>query len=645
MGKIDPGFENWAATLEDPEFETLTARLIRNSSGKRNEKPRLAVAAVAQLSAADLPRLKRTRRLTYLLAQLNLSTEELRALTEAVRAMSPQAKSLYASASRSVELAALYTKPGEPTPAEASAKPDSGASQSEVTQSHLDAKLGATALVLAMEDFQAGSKSILWEAGVAAVRVQSIEFLEQSLRALDDVCAVLIDKSFMKTLEADEQRSLFEKIGAYSSLIWIRIDADGLKISQAEVESILQLAVCKSEMSSHSLSFGSTGNLRQSELNRVERACALVKSSDRGVVLPADLAPPELRVVMAAAADYLREWRSGLSTDLRLRTKLIPGGRTNAKIVLARLDERDEPFVVKVDRREFIHEEMVRFKSFIERGDAALQPRAVFHGGYGAIVFRLIEGADEFARPAPKLEHALKEIKFHDLYQLPSSHQPLSTAASIQTVVSKLSRLNIQSPNESDLRNYSTPVTSTFERLEAAGNGFGFNEPVVESRRLAVLSYQRLDGRATVHGDINLRNILLSGRENASLIDYANSGPGHPAVDLVRLESALLFGAFVLSVDLELFRRLQQLLTIELATLDEIHAEIPEVLRMTVNETVLRGCVAARDAALTVLAHYGGDKVDYRAAKNLIAWASLEVEGLQHALARETIVLLSEATA
>jgi hypothetical protein len=637
--------DNWAIVLDDPEFATLLAKLIRKSKRAQSGTWRLAADAIHQLSTSDLPLLKITRRLTYIFAQLDLQTDESRNLTDAVREMSPRAKSLYASASRNVELAALYTQPGELAPSGPSFTTESDPNQPQEIQSHLGDDLGATALILAMDDFHAGSKSILAEAGFAAIRVQSFETLEQMLQSQDDICAILIDKSFLMSLDADAQKGLFDKIGSYSSLPWIRVDDDGLRISHPEVERILRMAACKSELSTHCLSVVSSGNLRQSELPHVQRACALVKSSDRGVVLPAELSKPELRVVMAAAAEHVRDWQLELPTDLRLHAKLIPGGRTKAKIVLARSENQAQPFVVKVDKREHIHDEMVRFKSFMEPSDGALQPRAVFHNGYGAIVFRLIEGADESAHPAPTLEDALREIRLTDLYQLASAHGPAPTIAAIRTVANKLFRLNSQSPTDSDLTNYSTPSMTMFERLEDAGRASGFSAQAIEARRAAVERYQRLDGCAVVHGDVNLRNILLPGRENANLIDYANTGPGHPAIDLVRLECALLFGPFALMVDMESFRRLQELLTVEWVSLDEIKLEMPEVFQMTVNETVVTGCVLARDAALAVLKNYGGDEFDYRAAKTLIAWSSLEVENLQHAVARMTIDLLTETPA
>ena len=49
---------------------------------------------------------------------------------------------------------------------------------------------------------------------------------------------------------------------------------------------------------------------------------------------------------------------------------------------------------------------------------------------------------------------------------------------------------------------------------------------------------------ATVHGDMNLRNVLVRDGREPFLIDYAYSGPGHPCFDLVRFESALMFQMF-----------------------------------------------------------------------------------------------------
>src|SRR5208282_5022229 len=53
-----------------------------------------------------------------------------------------------------------------------------------------------------------------------------------------------------------------------------------------------------------------------------------------------------------------------------------------------------------------------------------------------------------------------------------------------------------------------------------------------------------LSEKVIVHGDVQLRNILVRDGRDPHFIDYAYCGPGHPCYDLVRLESAVLFYCF-----------------------------------------------------------------------------------------------------
>jgi hypothetical protein len=60
-----------------------------------------------------------------------------------------------------------------------------------------------------------------------------------------------------------------------------------------------------------------------------------------------------------------------------------------------------------------------------------------------------------------------------------------------------------------------------------------------------------------------------------------------------------------------------------------------------VNKVCIGGCVAARDQALEAVRAHGGSHKDYLAAKNLVAWQNLLMEGRQTSLTRSVINALA----
>jgi hypothetical protein len=125
------------------------------------------------------------------------------------------------------------------------------------------------------------------------------------------------------------------------------------------------------------------------------------------------------------------------------------------------------------------------------------------------------------------------------------------------------------------------------------------------------------------------------------LIDYANSGPGHPCCDLVKLESSIYFTKFnQFGPEAELVS-LQRELSVERLSIDQLLGGYPRLLNSKTNQLALRLCVLARDSAAEVLTAHKLSWEHYLAIKLLTAWQSLQVSTLQQSLVRGVITSLS----
>jgi len=206
---------------------------------------------------------------------------------------------------------------------------------------------------------------------------------------------------------------------------------------------------------------------------------------------------------------------------------------------------------------------------------------------------------------------------------------------------SKLLTLNMSAPGERGYASLASPNLDALRRLEGARIDFGFSEEARQARAVAEARFARLGCSAVVHGDVHLRNVLLRADRSSYLIDYGQSGPGHPAIDLVRLELALYLGVFKQTDAEEEGRRLQRVLSLDRGDWDAISSCFPRQVASVTNRVCLEGCALARDAAIEAVTAHGGTQQDYVATKYLLAWQSLIIEGLNTALARGIIDVLS----
>ena len=125
----------------------------------------------------------------------------------------------------------------------------------------------------------------------------------------------------------------------------------------------------------------------------------------------------------------------------------------------------------------------------------------------------------------------------------------------INRAIRKLQRLNAK-PNtvlaharlSSSARPYET--LRRIGMMVNMGHSGGSGNSVFEFVDMAAKENRRaLCESVTVHGDVQLRNILVRDGREPHFIDYANCGRAIPCYDLVRLESAVLFYCFRMNSD------------------------------------------------------------------------------------------------
>lgn len=654
------------ASLSEAVFHAALGRLseVHDHAGAGGVE--VALRLVALMGArAELSSRRQADRLHAILRRLRLAAPALAELGHKARGFSPALRNAVAGFLSPAERRLLlqgdlsqHERPGvgatrstdtEPTtPAISVSKAREGAPASaEETEGDGNS---FTAVVLLASPGQEATRAMLAARKYALFVLSSVDRLEQDLASNGDVCACLVDGSVLGGLRRDQQIELFETIGSYSTFIWLRVDETNLALSAAEVRESLKRTRClRGEVPAPLLSIQPDGSLREREVDEIEAASKALRAKQGAYFVPGELTADQGNVLMAAARNHARELRfQGQLEMTSLWTKFISGGRSSARIALLRVNVSGPCIVAKIDSKELVLDEMRRFRTFIQEWDDALRPTLHFHGSAAVVLFGLVPHEEDRTRPAEVLAEKLEALWNSELF---SSIEPDelgrhgdALSQGIAEAVRRLGELNERQPPSSSLRSLGNPALAQISRLVQSGVDWGM-PGIAETLERASSRFDRLALAATIHGDVHLRNILLRAGRDAHLIDYAGSGPGHPSVDLVRLELALFLGPLRQLESEERCVEYQRRLSLEGATYEQLEQEFPALHACQINKVASRGCVAARERALEVLRVHGGEAADYHAAKYLVACQHLVMWGNNTGLARATVEALVDGVA
>jgi hypothetical protein len=139
--------------------------------------------------------------------------------------------------------------------------------------------------------------------------------------------------------------------------------------------------------------------------------------------------------------------------------------------------------------------------------------------------------------------------------------------------------------------------------------------------------------RAVVHGDIHGRNILLLDRLPV-FIDFAWSGPGHPLVDLVRLDAVVRSTAMRMLSNKQSMQEVVQAIYIDGASADAVLADHPAIAASPLTSLAVHTAAKIRQSALSVGQAYSLGLPDFLAMTCVVAAHVLAVRNSGSAIER-----------
>jgi hypothetical protein len=613
------------------------------SSPQRKE---ICLEMAARLPSANVSDAERGERYLRILTEAKLEAPELTALAGALASATPSIKNaasqalpdglrplLYGSTALAAQRAPL-----QPLNVQQDAVSGGSPGADLIEKRVLD-----TVVLLAADD-QAANLGLLEKSGLGRIKFGTLSAFQHFVGSDQDVCACLFDGSFLKGLSKEQQSEAIEAVFRFSNFIWVRIHLVGLRFSQSELITLHKRVCCDPRGPTVSrLSFSDSGSMSESEVRSIREARDSLQVRRRGRITPGELSANEATILMAAVSKSILSTTLNASLEVTsLATKFIAGGRTSAKVAQVRVNSGEFPLVAKIDTKENVIDEATRFLTFIGPADPDLRPETYFHQSTGVIIFGLVSrGGDDVVAPAPTLEENLSKLWAADIYEVGGDQAALEDDAkkAINSAIAKIKRIGT-SAMSAGFDTLAKPIMKPFEDAESRGHSWGLSGDAVKARNRAETRFSVLASKVPVHGDIHLRNILVRAGREAYLIDYACSGPGHPAIDLVRLELALFLSAFKQTADAATCQQLQRSLADPSTTGAGLIKQFETLGQWAVNRACLHGMTEARDAALRVSKANGGNESDYYAAKYLVAWQALLVGGLQTGLAAAVIASL-----
>ena len=552
---------------------------------------------------------------------------------------------LYGSRRRS---AALRAEETTDTPAPALEPADQASASPETDQERLG---HSTVLLLSHPDRQVANRRLLGSAELDPMVVETPADLERVLATSTGVCGCAIDQSALTVLDTEAQEALFATLAEYSSFIAVRVhEGARLRISRDRVSQILQTA---RQLGTHvphdAISFRSDRTIQETELSFYQNAAKLLRSHESASFALGELTPAEVQLLVAAARARMRAGSFDPELDAKpLTVRFLTGGRSGAKLATV-VCGNIPTFVAKITPKDRALDEMQRFRTFVQPLNDELSPECHLHGRTAVILFRLVRGDSDPSTPAESLEDRLREVWNKQWLQSNSEGAEQEAAfleRALTRVAQTLAELNRNAPPPScNLGSFVNPPATHIDTLDRQGFVWGLSDCARRARRTAAKRVRRMAKSAIVHGDLHLRNVLIRGESEVRLIDYEASGPGHPALDLVRFELALYLGPVRQFEDEASSVAFQRAVSIDRAPVEVLRSSFQDFFQCHVNSACAAGMTGARDAALDVLQNHGGDHRDYLAMKFLVAWQNLAIIGSQTGLARAVILATAEEIA
>jgi hypothetical protein len=589
------------------EFDRALHQLRRNADGLSDNPPLIGALAARFKEQPGITRREFDRRFRLIVSAIvQDNSAALQAIASHLRGTSPEAlnaiRTLLPAELRHV---AVQPRPG-PLPSAAPPpiiKPIARFQEDPIpstTESQVSSKFSAVALIGTPEE-HVRNESLLKNANLAPLRLPSLEHLWNI--APTGLCGFVVGASAWGQVSESDQRRSIRRICEYSTFLFVRVCVDGLNPAIAQTFSQDAAEARCGLLDGQKFCHGQDCDLTLADIGVLQSIARLLEAAGTADFFPLGLSELDASLLRLIAAD--RRHPGNPLTIRRLGTRELAGGRSGARVFLLN-DGSAQPFVAKVDEAEQLTSELRRYQQWIQNWEPSVTtPTFHAHLGSAAISYRLQSAADGDGAPAPTLEDCLERLRSSEwVSPIEKSTQIADDLfQAIARAIDRLANLNSRLNNGSTADDFwlHWPIRD----LAARGIDFIILDHDWQPITLWSLVQEAMSrlqpdlARGVVHGDIHGRNILLLDRLPA-FIDFAWSGPGHPLVDLARLDAVVRSAAMRMVLDKRSMHDIFRAIYIDGTGAEAILAQHPAIAASPLATLAIRTSAKIREAALTV---------------------------------------------
>lgn len=635
-------------SADTADFDRALAQLRRNAAIPAANPPLLANLAVELRAKHEITRREFDRRFRLIVSIViehdpaaigavasHLSETSPEALN-AVRTLLPAEMRHFAIQHRPVG-----DRPVVPAPPALSASEMGDATAINPSGTVTESRFRAVALI-GTADEHVRNEGMLRSAGLDPLRIPALEQLWNV--APTGLCGFVIAASAWGPIPHGDQRHAVRRICEYSTFIFARVCVDGLAPAVAATFVEEAAAARCGVLDGKKFCHGQDCDVTLADIQVLRSIAQLLEKAGDAHFFPLGLSESDASLFCLIAAD--RQPATDPLTIRRLGTRELAGGRSTARVFLL-TDGRAQPFVAKVHDADELHKELDRYERWI-RGWEPFVTSPAFHAhqGSAAIAYRLQAAPDGNGEPAPTLEDCLERLRSME-WTSPLEEVKAKASDLLQAVgraADRLVSLNSRSSGVSQGDDFwlDWPVRDLAQRgidttiLDRGWETLSLSSVVAK----ATSRLQPNLARGVIHGDIHGRNILLLDRLPA-FIDFRWSGPGHPLVDLVRLDATVRAIAMRMSLPKQSMFEAYEALYVEGQAAEQVLADHAALASSP--STVLAIGVAARirGAAMEVAKAHSMDVVEFWAMCCVIAGHVLAVRSPGSGVERLLLAVLS----
>ena len=180
--------------------------------------------------------------------------------------------------------------------------------------------------------------------GFVSQRANTIEDFRRMLN--DEVCGIVVAKSWWHVLPTDEHSGFLDELLAFSSFVWLKINTNGLFV-QDIFERFKGIRFC--EPRAAKLQASESHDVADAEVPLLYASAEFSRDAAHARLYPGEIPARDVRLIVGSTKAYVQDRNSTDRGTLHgVSAKIVKGGCSGTMLVHVSTEGRSLPFVAKI---------------------------------------------------------------------------------------------------------------------------------------------------------------------------------------------------------------------------------------------------------------------------------------------------------